>query len=251
MSRFQAKRQTYGSSRARITAALSSAGTRRGAAFAAKRFGGGVVTAVRRNRFPKFATRGWANNNAELKYSDLAAANYNADTTGTVTALNLTAVGDDNTTRDGRQICNRSIHVHGFLQPVDNITSANYARLMLVWDSQPNSSTIAAMTDILVAATSLSNTNLNNRERFTILRDMKFAQGKSQDTATQAISDGNNTTMIDTFLNLKDVKTTYSGTTAVIGAVATGALLLVSIGSNAAGAGGTFTLTTRLRFTDR
>jgi len=204
-----------------------------------------------RNRYPKLAIRGWSNNNAELKYVDIAAANYAADTTGSVTCLNLTAVGDDNTTRDGRQICNRSIHVQGILNPVDNTAGPNLARMMLVWDAQPNSGAIATITNILTASTSVSATNLDNRERFTVLRDSRFAQGTISDTATQAFSNGTNTYMVNEFVNLKDVKTTYSGTTAAIGSVATGALLLVTIGSVGAVAGGTFNLTTRLRFTDR
>lgn len=207
------------------------------------------VAVVVRNRYPKLATRGWANNNSELKYTDLARAIYAADTTGTVTALNLTAVGDDNTTRDGRQICNRSIHVFGLLNPLDDATNANYSRLMLVWDAQPNSGAIAAITDILVAASSISSTNLNNRERFTVLRDCRYSQGRVQ----AGYSNGDNTYAINEFVALKDVKTTYSGTTATIGSVATGALLMVTIGSETAAStdGGQFQLTTRLRFTDR
>lgn len=211
----------------------------------------GPITPSVRNRYPKLATRGWNNNNAELKYTDIANTSYAADTTGSITALNLTAVGDDNTTRDGRQICNRSIHIQGILAPVDDTTNANFARLMLIWDAQPNSGSLPSMTDILVASTSCSNLNLNNRERFTILRDLKFAQGKVDTTASSAFSNGSNTHVVDLFYNLKDVKTTYSGTTATIGSVATGSLLMVTIGSVAAATGGIFGVTTRLRFTDR
>lgn len=189
-------------------------------------------------------------NEPELKYNDIAAATYQGDNTGTITALNLIAVGDDNTSRDGRQICNRSIHVQGYLAPVDSTTLNSMCRMMLVWDSQPNGA-IATMTDILSVSNAVSSTNLNNRERFRILRDLKFALGSSSNTATQAVSDGSNTYLIDCFLKLKDIKTTYSGTTAVIASVATGALLLVTIGSNSSSNQGTFTLTTRLRFTDR
>lgn len=222
--------------------------------YVAKRFKPAIavkLAAAVRNRYPKLALRGWKNNNSELKYNDVAAALYVADTTGTVTALNLTAVGDDNTTRDGRQICNRSIHVQGILQPVDTSTSASFTRLMLVWDNQPNSGAIATITNILTAATSIAGTNLDNRERFTILRDLRFAQGSISDVATQSFSNGDNTYCVNEFVNLKDVKTTYSGTTAVIGSVATGALLMVTIGNQAANLGGIFNLHTRLRFTDR
>lgn len=199
--------------------------------------------APRRNRYPK--------NNSELKYTDLASTIYAADTTGTVTALNLTAVGDDNTTRDGRQICNRSIHIQGLLKPEDIATASNLSRLMLVWDNQPNSGAIAAITDILVSSTSISSTNLNNRERFTILRDLRYGCGYQSNAVGAVFSNGDNTYALNEFLSLKDVKTTYSGTTAAIGSVATGALLMVTIGSQAPGAGESFELTTRLRFTDR
>lgn len=185
----------------------------------------------------------------ELKYNDIAVAAYAADTTGSITCLNLTAVGDDNTTRDGRQINNKSIHVQGLLTPNDSVAGPNWARLMLLWDTQPNGA-LPAVTDILTAATSTANTNLNNRQRFIILRDIKLAQGINDNTATMAYSNGNNTYTVDTFIPLGGLKTTYSGTTAAITSVSSNALLMLTIGSQAAGSAGTFGVTTRLRFTD-
>lgn len=203
-----------------------------------------MVVVKRRNRVPVANRAG-----PELKYVDIASASYACDTTGTVTALNLTAVGDDNTTRDGRQICNRSVHVQGLIRPeTAGASTVNLSRLMLVWDSQPNGA-IATITDILVASTSVSATNLDNRERFTILRDKRYSQGAQSTTASQSYSDGNNTYAVSEYVNLKDVKTTYNNTTAVIAAVTTGALLMVTIGS--AATGGAFVGTTRVRFTDR
>lgn len=208
----------------------------------------------KRNRYVvdsrKLATRGWVNNNTELKYIDVAAASYVMDTTGTVTALNLVAVGDDNTTRDGRQIQIKSCHIRGYVSPVDDITTDGLGRWMLVWDAQPNSGVIATIALILAAATSISGTNLDNRERFTILRDKQFALGKTVNTATQAVSNCPNMYEVNEYVKM-DHKSTFSGTTAVIGVVATGALLLVTIGSNAAGACGQLTATSRVRFSDR
>lgn len=203
-----------------------------------------AIRAAVRNRYPRTGP-------PELKYTDIASASYAADTTGTVTALNLTAVGDDNNTRDGRQIHNRSVHVQGILSPEDRTTNTNLARMLLVWDSQPSSGALASITDILTASSSIAPTNLNNRERFRILRDCRYSQGINDNTATQAFSNGNNTYMVNEYVKLGDLKTTYSGTTAVIGSVATGALLMVTIGNQAAGSAGTFILTTRVRFTDR
>lgn len=200
------------------------------------------ATIARRNRGPRYSA-------GELKYLDIVSTGYVADTTGSVTCLNLTAVGDDNTNRDGRQIINKSIHIQGLLQPSDDSTSPNLSRMLIVWDSQPNGA-IATITDILVASTSVSSTNLNNRERFRILKDLRLSQGKVDTTATSAFSNSDNTYCVNEFIKLNDLKTTYSGTTAVIASVATGALLMVTIGSVVAAAGGTFGVTTRLRFAD-
>lgn len=195
------------------------------------------------------AIRGWKNNNGELKYLDTGIS-AGMNSTGSVTALNLLAVGDDNTTRDGRQITAKSVHIQGFIQPEDQTVNSQLVRWLLVWDSQPNSSTIAAIGDILVTATSISHTNLNNRERFTILRDQRFAVGFVSNVATQAYAVGPGVHVVNEFVPLKELKTTYSGTTAVIGAIATGALLLVLVGTEAGGTAATFNGQARLRFFD-
>jgi len=225
----------------------------RAAVVAARRsaFRAPITSAARKivNVGGTLATRGWNNRGGELKYTDLASATYACDTTGSVTALNLTAVGDDNTTRDGRQIVVTSAHIRGFIAPVDDITNDNLSRWLLVWDKQPNSGTIAAITDILVASTATSSTNLNNRERFVILRDKQYAVGKTLNTATQAVSNCPNMYEVNEYVKI-NARTTYSGTTAAIGSVATGALLMVTIGTATAGTGGLLTACTRVRFTD-
>lgn len=197
---------------------------------------------ARRNRAPRYSM-------GELKYKDTSAATYVGDTTGSVTPLNLLAVGDDNTDRDGRQVHLHSIHVQGICRAVDGQCATNFSRMMLVWDSQPNGGT-ASITDILVSSTSLSGTNLNNRERFTILRDRRIGTGGIDSTATQTYAVSPGVHVINEYVKLKGIKTTYSGTTAAIGSIATGALLLVTIGNMAAGGGSAFDLSTRLRFYD-
>jgi len=252
MSRFVAKRTPFGGARGRVMAGMLATGpNKRAAKLDKSRYTQKILLAAR-NRYPKLATRGWVNNNSELKYHDVASAAYAGDTTGTVTALNLTAVGDDNTSRDGRQICNRSVQILGHVYATGDGSLNTFSRLLLVWDSQPNSAgAVPAITDILVASTSNSMLNLDNRERFSILRDLKFSTGPVSTTATMAYAGSPTNHVVDIFLNLKDIKTTYSGTTATIGSVATGSLLMVTIGNRAAGAAATFTLNTRVRFTDR
>jgi len=207
------------------------------------------VNSALRNRAPR-SNRGFFNRPGELKYLDIASTQYAYDTTGTVTALNLLAVGDDATTRDGRQVTCKSVAVLGEIIQTDNSTSACFTRTMLVWDSNPNSGTIATITDILNAATSISHTNLNNRERFTILRDSKQTFGSFEAAATLAVAQSPSVGKIDWFVNLPGLVTTYSGTTAAIGSVASGALLLVTIGNGASGFGCTGIFATRLRYYD-
>lgn len=197
----------------------------------------------RRNRIPRRGIQ------TELKVADTASTVFACDTTGSVTALNLTAVGDDNTNRDGRQIVVKSCQIKGIFRPQDNVTGSNLARVLLVWDSQPSSGAIATVTDIMNAATSVAPTNLNNRERFTILRDFQAPLGPTQDTATQAFAGALTVQDLDWYVKINRVST-YSGTTAVIASVATGALLLVTLGSQGAGAGSDLVAYARVRFSD-
>lgn len=194
------------------------------------------------------ANRGWRNTPGELKYKDHDEASYALNTTGSVVHLNGVAVGDDNNTRDGRQIYNKSIHVMGQIataNPAIDNTIEVFARLMIVWDSQPNSGAIATIANILTSATSMAHLNLDNRERFTILKDCKYVLGLRDGDMASAP----NTYLVDEFIDLKNVKTTYSGTTDAIGSIATGALLLVAIGDEAA-SNYRARVSARLRFSD-
>jgi len=186
----------------------------------------------------------------ELKYVDLVAATYVADTTGTVTALNLIAVGDDNTSRDGRQATIKSVQVRGYIRPVDGITSFGKCRLMLVWDNAVNSGAIATIAQILSASTATTFPLIDNAQRFTVLVDMPLVLGGYDgQTATLTLAATPTIHNIEIYKRINAV-TQYSGTTAAIGSIQNGGLLMVTIGDQAAGAGGLFNLATRVRFTD-
>jgi len=185
----------------------------------------------------------------ELKYLDIASATYAADTTGTVTALNLLAVGDDNTSRDGRQVTIKSVQVRGYLEPQDATTVPTKCRILLVWDNAVNSGTIATVTDILTASTSVSFPKIDNSRRFTILVDHSFTAGGVSNVASQTYAQGQITEDIEIYKKLNLI-TQYSGTTAAIGSIQNGALLMVTIGSNAAASASEALLATRIRFTD-
>jgi len=186
----------------------------------------------------------------ELKYVDIAATAYAADTTGTVTALNLLAVGDDNTSRDGRQVCIKSVQVRGFVAPIDSSVSNALVRVLIVWDNAVNSGSLPTIAQIMSASNSLSFPLVDNANRFTILVDRAFAIGQVSDTATQAFSNGPGAQVLDIYKKMNAV-TQYSGTTAAIGSIQNGGLYMVTIGSAAANACGQVTCATRVRFTDQ
>lgn len=219
-----------------------------------KKYRSRVVSAARAQMIVPsrtYRTGGWTNTKGELKYKDIDSAIYQCDSTGFVVNLNQMAQGDDVINRIGRQINNQSIRIHGYISPNDTTTLPNYVRILLVWDAQPNSAgAVPAITDILSGASSVSNTNLDNRERFTILRDFKKCLGGINNTATQSYAMDPTVCELDWFVNLKGAKTTYSGTSGTINTIATGSLLLVTIGTASPGNGNQFNATTRLRFTD-
>lgn len=187
----------------------------------------------------------------ELKYVDQAVTDWAADSTGTIGYYSLTAQGDDVQSRQGRVVTWKSIQLTGMLKPQTTETLPNYARLLVVWDKQNNSSAGALEQDILVnASSSITFKNLDNRERFVILRDIKIGQGERSVVPSSSLSDGNNTMCIDEFIDLKGLKTVYSGTTAAIGSVASGNIVILTTGSQAVGKGGIFSLAVRQRFYD-
>ena len=96
----------------------------------------------------------------EKKSVSLGIANYACNSTGSVTALNLVATGTDFTNRIGRKINIKSVFIRGWVFPEDNDTLQQMARVMLVWDEQPNGA-LAAVTDILDTVDSSSQLNLN------------------------------------------------------------------------------------------
>lgn len=209
------------------------------------------LRALTRNRVPRSArVKGpIVPSRTELKYIDLAGAGYAADTTGSVTALNLCAVGDDNVNRDGRQVTIKSLQVRGIVIPVDDTSGPTLARIMFVWDNAANSGAIATIAQILTASASNAFPLVDNANRFTILRDMTFALGKASNTATQAFAPSPGAHTVDAYMKINQV-TQYSGTTAVIGSIQNGALLMVTIGDQAPAAGAQFNIATRVRFVD-
>jgi len=206
---------------------------------------------AKRNRAPKIkGSIAPFGGRKELKYVDLASADYVLDTTGSVTALNLIAVGDDNTTRDGRQATIKSVQIKGHAFCNSAAITPQKGRIMLVWDNAVNSGTIATVAQILAAVNVNAFPLVDNANRFTILWDHEVVFGPRSQTATQSVA-SDNIQGVGYYRKLDNV-TQFSGTTAAIGSIQNGGLLMVTLGSIAASAtlAATLTAATRVRFTD-
>ena len=194
------------------------------------------------------STRGWrpfVTTNHELKVQDLAPATYQVNTTASITLLAVPIVGADYNARVGRKIILKSLYIRGRLQleqsgvnPAGGAVSlAQQARLMIVYDLQPNG-TAPAITDILVTAEPASHLNLNNRDRFRILCDKEFVFDPmfSQNTATQAFALMNRTIYnVKLYKKLRHEMIFNAVNGGTVADIASGALYMVWIGSVAAG----------------
>lgn len=176
--------------------------------------------------------------------------------------LNGVATGASFYQRIGRTVHNKYVQIKFDLRPATTTTSDAIARAALVWDNQTNGvaptySDIFQDVDFSGGANSntLSGINLNNRERFRILRDELFTVPGLSDTQTTA--GGNQPTTSDNrvvrnwFVPLKDAITVFGGDTAGIGDIKSGSLIfLVSTVGNAAPNGHVLRSAWRWRFRD-
>lgn len=218
-------------------------------------------------------TRGFGNggtNATEIKALDVPSETYPVTATPTIVLLNGVRTGSSFYNRIGRKIDLKSVRVSGIMTPTGRETQTpEYARVMILYDRQTNG-VFPSVQDVLQTTdsaganttTAYSGLNLNNRDRFIMLRDeriylpsinnvdsdeagpAKLATG-IQDQVTPALN-------LDYYVKLRGLTTQYKADTgASVGDVATGGLYLVLIGSVALGAQGwNFQAESRLRFLD-
>jgi len=186
----------------------------------------------------------------ELKYVDTAISQEFDATAGVLTPINLLAVGDDNTSRDGRQVTIKSVQLA--LSVTRQVGFANEdLRVMLVWDNAVNSGAAPTIMGTILDNSTVTTPascfpKVDNAQRFTILYDSKVQVGPISATATQAFS-ANTVARWDAYKKINQV-TQYSGTTAAIGSIQNGGLYLITLGSLATGS--TCVGGVRVRFTD-
>jgi len=183
---------------------------------------------------------------AEKKVSDVGTATYQVNTTGTFTLLHAPIPGTDYTQRIGRKTNAKSVYIRGRVQSEaasSAVTSVNgpaqLTRMIVFIDSQPNIAT-PVVTDLLVSADPASQLNLNNRDRFKIVRDETFfidpyIVDASVTAATVKFNRTGHNLECYNKLNLETIFN--AGSAGTIADITTGALYMFWIGSNPAGTG--------------
>lgn len=205
---------------------------------------------------------------AEIKAIDIAEAIYSFRAPGTATGLILlngvqTGAGFFN--RVGARIEMKNLHVRGKNINAATVASVSYLRIMIVYDRQPAVGALPVVTDILqsrdqtgAATTSgVSEINLDNRDRFIILRDLKY-YAPSVSNAAGVLTNGpqfpgDDTHFdVDEFIKLKGLGTHFrsSSNPTTIADISTGALyaMFVSDGVDSAWAA---SVGFRLRYNDK
>ena len=112
-----------------------------------------------------------------------------------------------------------SVQVRGYFIP-DYTTppcQPQMARLMIVEDLQTNG-VIATPADILPAVTVSSFMNLNNRDRFRVLREEIMTVGAFSNVATQSYAAGNQIVPINIYAKC-NIPVCFEGTSAAIGSI--------------------------------
>lgn len=158
----------------------------------------------------------------EIKYADGAFAQTLAGSTTTFYLLNGIAQGVQVNNRIGNQVSFTKFQNRFSLTLVNAMGGAPAGsiagRIMLVLDKQPNGA-IFAITDLLVAATTVSFNNLDNRQRFRVWKDMRFTLDASS----------NDTSINRTYMISKRLKTTYNLATNVVGAIRSNSVYMIII----------------------
>jgi len=185
---------------------------------------------------------------AEVKSVDLPVAPYLISIPAIIVPLNLISSGSSFFNRVGRRIEMKNIRVVCtiFFNPpvaVNTLFPSFYVRFLIVYDRQTNGS-IPSINEILQttdqsgvnSTTAFSGVNLNNRDRFSILRDTRISIPQVTSSATGNVSLGATFTdplkplsNLDHFVKLKGLVTQYKADTnpSVIGDIATGGLFWI------------------------
>lgn len=188
----------------------------------------------------------------EIKAIDIASTTYAFQLVGTpptFTLLNGVQVGAGFFNRVGSRIEMKNIHIRGIIENIATSISS-YGRMLIVYDRQPNGAA-PAITEVLqsrdqtgtAATSSQSEINLDQRDRFVILRDKQWYLPPVTNTAnvltngpTYPAGESENTWEINEFIKMKGLVTHYksSSNPTTIADINTGAVYLLFIQNQSA-----------------
>lgn len=149
-------------------------------------------------------------------------------------------LGTGTNNRIGNKVQLKSVRVRGLIQPNNNAfsTLVEILRHIIVFDRNPNGA-LASYADIIQAISSagatsstvFSSPNINNTNRFIILRDSQVvtpaAQVNITPTLTSSIAIDQTTKLsFDEFIPLKKLQSQFKATAGAIGDITSGALLM-------------------------
>lgn len=198
---------------------------------------------------------------SERKVSDIATAVYQINTTGLFTLLHAPILGSDYTQRIGRKTKLKTLYIRGFVTSEAARTSgstgsnaAQQVRLIVLLDNQPNAA-VPAVLDLLNSADPSSQLNLNNRDRFRVIKDKLYAFDPYivQTTASQAVASASRQIYNMKVFKKMDIEVIFNATNGgTIADITSGALYMFWIGSSAPGAGidANATISSRVRYVD-
>lgn len=165
----------------------------------------------------------------EEGYVFLASANYNMDTTGSVTLLNIIPRGASQSQRLKKKCWLATLEMKGFTSAGSAGTVAE-GSIWIVYDKHPTGA-LPAITDILNSASSLSFANPDNEGRFEILFQKDYLHQGSSTAPT-----GDSAFPADELIRIDDQEEfTILGTTGAISEIKLGSVLLVVCGQTVAG----------------
>lgn len=185
---------------------------------------------------------------SELKFIDTLLANSPIPAAGALTLVNGVAQGTDFTNRIGRKTVIKSLLFNASVvyNAAGSLPIGDICRLMVVWDSQANSAA-PAVTDILATADPYSGMNLNNRDRFQIIWDKRFAMNPATYAAGALTAGAPNTKWITKYKRCHK-ECIFSNTGATIASIQTGSIYFLQISQNTANCSTNMYI--RIRFVD-
>lgn len=188
----------------------------------------------------------------ELKFVDTVVNNTAVAATWTVTLCNGVATGTDITNRIGRKVQLKSLLFRSdwYNATGNNVSVAQGAtgRCVIIYDAQPNGAAAPVGTDIFTTQTIQAPMNLNNRDRFKVLKDFTYTINAFSTGATGILATGDaKNTFRKVYKNLNHEQI-FSGTTAAQTDISTGAIYVCTC-SDIANASYTDWVT-RIRFID-